>query len=95
MFHTVKRWIESRKQLSALRLDDARELLSVNPRTAYYDAQRLAARSRFRGDQQSFIHWASVAAEVARISNNPMDIAVIRAIVDEERRLADMDRNIL
>lgn len=95
MFRIVKKWIESRKQLSALRRNDARELLSVNPRTAYYDAQRLAARSRFRGDRQGFIHWASVAAEVARISNNPMDIEVVQAIVDEERHLADRDRNIL
>lgn len=91
----VKKWVESRKRLAALRLSDARELLSVNPRTAYYDAQRLAARSRFRGDRRGFLHWASVAAEIARISHNPMDLGVVQAIVDEEQRLADTKKDIL
>ena len=53
------------------------------------------SKSRFHFWKEGFIHWASVAAEVARISNNPMDIEVVQAIVDEERHLADRDRNIL
>ena len=78
-----------------MRMDDARNLLSGNPQTAYYDAQRLAARARFSGDTRGFLHWAAVAAEVARISDNPMDIKVVQAIVDEEQRQAERDKKIL
>jgi hypothetical protein len=67
---------------------DARDLLSRNPGSAYYDAQRAAARARFAGDGAGFIHWARVAAEVARISDNPMDIATVEAIVADEQRRA-------
>jgi hypothetical protein len=63
-------------------------LLQDDPRTAYYDAHRLAARARFSGDGRRFRHWAAVAAEVARLSDNPMDIGVVQAIVDEEARRA-------
>ncbi len=38
------------------------------------------------GDAQSFMHWARVAAEVARTSDNPIDLKVVEAIVDEEKR---------
>lgn len=51
---------------------------------AYYDAQRAAARARFAGDSQAFLHWARVAAEVARISSAPMDYEIVKRIVDEE-----------
>lgn len=68
--------------------EDARRLLAMNPSTAYYDAQRIAARARFAGDSSAFFHWARVAAEVARISDNPMDMTVVRAIADEEERAA-------
>jgi hypothetical protein len=86
MLRTISNWLERRRALRRLRDEDARLLLGRNPGTAYYDAQRLAARARFSGDRKSFLHWAGVAAEVARISNNPMDIKVVQAIVDEEER---------
>jgi hypothetical protein len=60
----------------------------MNPETAYYDAQRIAARARFARDGRAFLHWARVAAEIAKISNNPMDIEVVQRIVDEEERAA-------
>lgn len=63
----------------------------MNPATAYYDAQRIAARARLSGDFRAFIHWARVAAEIARISDNPMDIEVVQAIADEEERAARHD----
>jgi hypothetical protein len=37
------------------------------------------------------LHWASVAAEVAKISDNPMDMKVVQAIVAEEERRATHD----
>lgn len=63
-------------------------MLAANSTTAYYDAHRLAACARFGGDRDGFFHWARVAAEVARIGDSPMDMAVVRAIVDEEERRA-------
>ena len=54
---------------------------------AYYTAQRLGARSRFRGDRDGFWHWSKVAAEVARISPEvEMDMAVVERIAEEERQ---------
>lgn len=70
--------------------DNARELIERDPATAYYDAQRAAARARFAGDGQAFLHWANVAAEVARISTAPMDYEVVKSIVDEEERRAKL-----
>lgn len=66
-----------------------RACLSVSDaQTAYYGAQRLAARSRAGGDVSEFLHWTKVAAEVARIAPAAeMDIAVVQAIVDDEMRL--------
>ncbi|MER9176600.1 hypothetical protein NKH72_23820 [Mesorhizobium sp. M0955] len=40
----------------------------LDKRTAYYEAQRRAARSRVHGDTREFAHWAKVAAEIARIA---------------------------
>jgi hypothetical protein len=85
LFH---QWLETRRLKRQQRVQDARGLLKNNPRTAYYDAHRLAARARFSGDGKGFLHWAAVAAEIARISDNPMDIDVVNAIVDEEERRA-------
>jgi hypothetical protein len=52
---------------------------------AYYDAQRLAARSRAMGDKNGFWHWSKVAAEVARLSDKArMDMATVMAIADKE-----------
>lgn len=78
-------WWERRRAKRALVLSDARTLIERDECNAYYDAQRLAARSRFRGDGKAFLHWASVAAEVARLSPiAEMDMRTLQAIVDEE-----------
>jgi hypothetical protein len=88
MWGTISAWLERRQAAKGRVRDDARLLLAKGPATAYYDAQRLAARARFAGDGKGFVHWARVAAEVARIGTGPMDMAVVRAIVDEEERHA-------
>lgn len=88
MFGAISRWIERRRAFQQLCRKDARHLLTINPATAYYDAQRIAARARFSGDATAFFHWARVAAEIARVSDNPMDIKVLKRIVDEEERAA-------
>lgn len=88
LLNGFSRRIERRRALASLCQEDARNLLERNPAAAYYDAQRLAARARVSGDAQSFMHWARVAAEVARTSDNPMDLDVVKAIVDEEERRA-------
>lgn len=80
------RWLRRRRQLAQYVAEDARGLLARNPDTAYYDAHRAAARARFAGDAQSFWHWSRVSAEVARISENPMDIEEVERIIEEERR---------
>jgi hypothetical protein len=77
-----------RRRLRRLYQDDARLLVERNPVTAYYDVQRAAARARFADDGVSFRHWAKVAAEVARISNAPMDYEIVKAIVKEEEERA-------
>jgi hypothetical protein len=87
-FSAISRWFERRRAFRALCREEARNLLQLNPHTAYYDAQRIAARARFSGDGQAFIHWARVAAEIVRISNNPMDRKIVEQIVDEEERSA-------
>lgn len=56
-------------------------------RDAYYEAQRLAARSRAQANRSGFCHWAKVASEVARLSPVvQMDMKVVQAIADEEMR---------
>jgi hypothetical protein len=82
----VSTWIERRRQSRRLFQEDARQLIERDPATAYYDAQRLAARARFASDSQAFLHWAKVAAEVARIGNAPMNYETVKAIVAEEER---------
>lgn len=89
MLNAIRAWIEQLKRQRRRCREDAQLLLQKNPRTAYYDAQRLVARARFSGDGRAFIHWTRVAAEVARISDNPMDTEIVTAIVDEERRRAN------
>lgn len=88
MFSTFSEWIERRRELRRLCRDEARQLVERDPVNAYYDAQRAAARARFSGDGQAFLHWARVAAEVARISQAPMNFETVQAIVDEEERRA-------
>lgn len=87
MLNSIREWIGKRRALRRLWQSDARALLQQDERNAYYNAQRLAARCRARGDQMSFFHWAKVASEIARLSPNAkMDMTVVQAIVDEEMR---------
>lgn len=65
---------------------DARALLAEAPLTAYYDAQRLATRARVGGDRAGFTHWTRVAVEAARLGDGPMDMDVLRGVVEEEER---------
>lgn len=45
MFGTISRWIERQRALTRLCREDARQLLAMNPNTAYYKAPRIAARA--------------------------------------------------
>lgn len=87
MFRTISQWVEKQRAVGRVRREDAQRLLTMNRTTAYYDAHRLAARARFAGDRRSFMHWAGVAAEIARIGDCSMDIKLVQAIVEEEERL--------
>lgn len=83
--HRLRKWIERRRAIRKLWREDARALIARDERNAYYHAHRLAARARAQGDTASFLHWAKVAAEVARASPNAeMEMAVVDAIVAEE-----------
>lgn len=85
MFRFVGKWLDQRRQLRALWQADARALIRANEHIAYYEAQRIAARARARGDMHGFWHWAKVAAEVARLSDKAeMDMATVKAIAEEE-----------
>ncbi len=66
---------------------DARALVAGDERAAYYEAQRLAAQARASGRRGDFLHWAKVAAEVARLSPHAeMDLAVVHVIVENDTR---------
>jgi hypothetical protein len=81
----LKRWAAKRRMIRGRWQQDARELVARDERAAYYEAQRLVARSRARGDAGEAFHWAKVAAEIARIAPGAeMDIDVVRAVVDDE-----------
>ncbi|MBB6469434.1 hypothetical protein HNQ96_005324 [Aminobacter lissarensis] len=85
VLQAVRRWLEKRKALRRRWRRDAQVLILLDKGTAYYEAQRRAARSRVRGDAREFAHWAKVAAEIARIAPEAeMDIDVVRAVVDDE-----------
>ncbi len=87
MIGAISRWIERRARIRAAWKEDAGMLLEPFGAEAYYTAQRLGARSRFRGDRDGFWHWSKVAAEVARISPEvEMDMAVVERIAEEERQ---------
>jgi hypothetical protein len=62
------------------------EVIRANPKTAYYGATRAAARARFARDMEGFWHWSRVAAEVARLSDCPMDLNEVKRIVAEEEQ---------
>lgn len=87
MLGALRRWMETRRQIRRRWQVDARRLVLRDEADAYYEAQRLAARTRASGQAREFIHWTKVAAEVARISLHAhMDLAVVQAIVDDEMR---------
>ncbi len=87
MFHRLAAWIERRKQIRQRWQQDARAMIAAHGRLAYYEAQRLTARSRSQGNGSEFWHWAKVASEVARLSPAvEMDMKVVQAIADEEMR---------
>lgn len=91
MLSALFRWIQRRRDIRRRWQSDARKLIEEDEPRAYYSAQRLATRSRKRGDRAGFWHWAKVASEVARISSvAEMDRAVLERIVDEE---SSADRN--
>lgn len=86
MLRAILAWVERRREIRHRWREDARHLVHLHGPTAYYEAQRLAARSRAIEDGQ-FLHWAKVAAEVARIEPSAgMDIDVVASIVDRELR---------
>lgn len=94
MLAALRRWMENRRKIRRRWQADARRLIDHDEPSAYYEAQRLAARSRASGQAGEFIHWAKVAAEVARISPHAqMDLAVVQAIVDNEMRRAGDSRD--
>lgn len=85
MFAILRDWFKKRRRLRVLWKSDAELLLRRDERNAYYNAQRLAARSSALKDTDGFFHWSKVAAEVARRSSiAEMDLAVVEAIVNEE-----------
>jgi hypothetical protein len=64
---------------------DAASLIAQDEITAYYEAQRLAARSRAEHNRDAFMHWCKVAAEVARQSPiAEMDQTRVAAVVARE-----------
>jgi hypothetical protein len=85
MFRAVADWIEERRRIRRRWQKDAREMIEIHDRRAYYEAQRLAARNRAQGNRSAFWHWAKVASEIARLSPvAEMDMTIVQAIADEE-----------
>lgn len=92
MIGAVRRWIEHRRTVRLLWQADARRLIQQDEDGAYYMAQRLAARARAARDRTTFLHWAKVAVEVARLSSRAkMDPSVVQSIVDDELRAGRAD----
>ena len=56
MIGALRRWIERRRTLRRLWQADARRLIQQDEETAYYMAQRLAARARAAGNRVDFFH---------------------------------------
>lgn len=82
---TFRRWTDKRRAIRRRWQQDARSLVARDERTAYYEAQRLVARSRVHGNAGEAFHWAKVAAEIARIAPGAeMDAGVVRSVVDDE-----------
>lgn len=87
MIRILSDWLTARRQIRQRWQQDACALIERYGRDAYYEAQRLAARSRAQADRSGFWHWAKAASEVARLSPVvQMDMKVVQAIADEEMR---------
>ena len=87
IFAMLQQWLKRRRQTRQRWQADARVLVEQDEVGAYYEAQRRAARARTLDQAGEFLHWAKVAAEVARISPHAeMDLATAQAIVDSETR---------
>lgn len=87
MLSTLANWIHRRRQIRKRWQEDARTLIEQHERHAYYEAQRLAARSRAQGETSEFWHWAKVASEIARLSPVAgMDMKIVEDIADKEMR---------
>jgi hypothetical protein len=69
----LRRWIERCRAIRRLWQQDARELISRDERSAYYTAQRLAARARAESDRANFVHWVKVAAATPTSCNKGTD----------------------
>lgn len=87
MLSAIANWIDKRRQIRKRWQEDARTLIEQHERQAYYEAQRLAARSRAQSNRSEFWHWAKVASEIARLSPVvEMDMKIVQAIADKEMR---------
>ena len=87
MLSIITDWFEKRRRIRRRWQREAQAMIEKHGRNAYYEAQRLAARSRAIRDKSGFWHWAKVASEVARLSPAAeMDMKVVQAIADEEMR---------
>lgn len=84
MLGWLSNWLRKRREAYASIQADAKRLIANDERSAYYDAQRLSARARTRGDASETIRWARVAAEIARTSEAEMDHEKVKQVVDEE-----------
>ncbi|TCQ01778.1 hypothetical protein C8J34_1262 [Rhizobium sp. PP-F2F-G36] len=83
MLRVIKKWI-ARHGLRQRRISiDAERLSASDPQDAYYEAHRLLAQAQSAGDPAEILHWARVAAEVARIeARAEMDFKVVLEIAD-------------
>lgn len=83
----IARWMERRSVIRRRWKTDAIALIKADEQEAYHAAQRLAARARARKNRSEFLHWAKVAAEVARLSPNAkMELSRVQEIDDEEHQ---------
>jgi type II secretory pathway component PulJ len=83
-------WFRRHRMRRLLAMQSAAELLRKDRATAYYEATRADARARFAGDTEGFWQWSRVAAEVARLSDCPMDLDEVKRIVAEEEHRATL-----
>lgn len=83
MLHSIARWLHRGRERRRRWKVDAAELMTAHCHVAYDEAQRRVAQARVLADGQ-FLHWAKVAAEIARIDPEAeMDVQVL---IDREYR---------